>query len=142
MEGGQESVEDSSLSSKKEEKSQWVSDWLDSLCPYYMIRGVSCEDFWHGDYTCLKYYVETYDLNRQRKSEEMWLQGLYNYRALSVVIGNVFKKKGSQSEQYPDNPIRIIPYTEQEKEEIAERERQKTIEYFNRLAEKWENSKE
>ena len=76
-------------------------------------------------------------IKRQRQSEELWLAGLYNFNAVSVAIGNAFRKKGTRPQKYLEEPIRIVPYTEEEKAVIAEKERQKTIDYFNRLAKKW-----
>lgn len=66
----------------------------------------------------------------------MWLQGLYIYNAVGTVMANAFAKKGATPAKYIEEPIRLTPYTEQEKAEIAEKERRKTVEYFNRLAKK------
>lgn len=70
----------------------------------------------------------------QRKSEEMWLQGLYIYNAVYVVIGNALKKKGAKPLEYLEEPIRLLPLTEEEKAARAEEERKKVITYFDRLA--------
>ena len=67
----------------------------------------------------------------------MWLQGLYIFNGVSVAVGNAFRKKGTQPQKYLEEPIRLIPLTEEEEAIKAEEERQKTIEYFNRLAAKW-----
>lgn len=70
----------------------------------------------------------------QKKSEEMWLQGLYNFNAFSVAIGNALAKKGKKPLKYLEEPLRLVPMTEEEKEQRAEQERRKVIAYFNRLA--------
>lgn len=68
----------------------------------------------------------------------MWLQGLYNYAAVSIAVGNATRKKGQKAKSYPDKALRLIPYTEEEKEYMAEQERQKTIAYFSNLQKKWD----
>jgi len=93
-----------------------LGDMLDKLCPYFMALGVSYDEFWNGDYTCLKYYEEKNKLEIEKRNQELWLQGLYNYIALSTVIANALAKKGSAPKQYIEKPIRITPLSEEEKE--------------------------
>lgn len=138
MEGGAESVTEDAPPSEEE----WIADWLDGLCPYYMFLGVPCDEFWHGDYTQLKYYVRAHDLRKQNMSDTAWLQGLYIYNAVGTALGNAFKKKGRKPLQYMESPIRITPLTEAEQKIQTEKERQKTIDYFNRLAKQWEKKNE
>lgn len=71
----------------------------------------------------------------------MWLQGLYNFAAVSIAVGNVMRKKGTKARSYPEKPLRLIPYTEEEKAALAEQERQKAIAYFNNLQKKWDRAK-
>lgn len=86
-------------------------------------------------------YYRANQLSIQRKSEELWLQGLYNFAAVSIALGNAFRKKGARPKDYPHEPIRLIPFTEEELEARAERERQKAVEYFNKLQKKWTSAK-
>lgn len=102
---------------------------------------MSAGEYWEGDAGLSRAYYRANELRIQRRSEEMWLQGLYNYRAFSVVIGNVFKKKGAKAEKYLEEPIRLIPLTAEEKKKKAEEERQKVIAYFNDLQKKFEKHK-
>ena len=98
---------------------------------------MTAAEFWDGDPWLAAAYRESARICNQRKSEEMWLQGLYIYNAISTAMGNAFRKKGVSPAKYMEEPIRVTPYTEREKAANAERERQKTIEYFNKLAKKW-----
>lgn len=102
-----------------------------------MSIGMTAAEFWDGDPWLAAAYRESARISNQRKSEEMWLQGLYFYNALSTALSNAFSKKGTRPAKYTEEPIRVVPYTEREREAIAERERQKAIEYFNRVAKKW-----
>lgn len=96
---------------------------------------MSADEFWKGDPWLAAAYRKASTLRAQRKSEEMWLQGLYIHNAIGTVVGNALKKKGAAPLKYLEEPIRVIPLTEEEKEAKAEEERKKTIAYFNRLAE-------
>lgn len=87
---------------------------LDKSCAYYMHMGVSYDDYWNGDYTMLKYKAEEYQIAKEARNEELWLQGLYFYDAFNVVMHNAFSK--GEKKQYIDKPIRITPMTEVEKE--------------------------
>ena len=138
MEGREEGLIEPTEPPSENNKEEWISDWLDELCPYYMFLGVSCEEFWHGDYTVLKYYVRADELHRQKMSEELWMAGLYNFNAVSTALSNFhFDGKKHKVNRYMEEPIRLIPLTETEKKVKAKKERQKTIDYFNRLAAKW-----
>lgn len=95
------------------------------------------ELFWEGDPQLAKAYWRANQLKIQKASEEMWLQGLYVYNALNASLSNVFKKKGRKAAPYMEEPIRLIPYTQEEKEQKAKQEREKTIAYFTNLAQKW-----
>ena len=85
-----------------------------------MMIGVSYDEFWNGDYTHLKYYVEKHKLEIERRNQELWLQGLYNYDALTTVISNAMAKNKSGQKKYPEKPYRISEQTEEEKQ--AEKE--------------------
>lgn len=99
---------------------------------------MTAAQFWAQDPWLTAAYRRANDLTSQRKSEELWLQGLYTHNAIGVVVGNALKKKGAAPLKYIEEPIRVIPLTAEEKEAKAERERQKTIAYFDRMAKQWE----
>ena len=103
-----------------------VGDALDKQCAYWMAIGVPYELFWFGDYTQLKYYKDAHMLKVEQRNQEMWMQGLYFYEAVSVAISNAMKKKGQPPDTYPKEPHRVTPLTEEEKE----REKQKMVENF------------
>ena len=83
-------------------------------------------------------FYEAHLLKVQRASEEMWLQGLYTHAAVSIAVSNAFRRKGTSPQKYPEEPIRLIPYTEEEEKARRERERQKAIDYFTNLQKKWD----
>ena len=106
------------LPSDEEEKPKSdtpIADMLDKLCPYYMALGVTYDEFWNGDYTHLKYYIEKNKLENGKRNHELWLQGLYNYIAFTTALENAFSKKGSAPKRYIEKPLRITPLSEEEK---------------------------
>lgn len=90
------------------------SDVLDKLCAYYMALGVSADEFWNGDYTLLKYYVDKHRIAVEQQNEQLWLQGVYFYEAVSVALAQSFSKHANV--KYPDKPYRITPLSEEEQE--------------------------
>lgn len=61
----------------------------------------------------------------------LWLMGAYNLRAFNVVAANALAKKGSKPQEYFKEPIRITPYTEEEKAEQKRKALQHTIDVLN-----------
>lgn len=97
--------------------------------------GISRNDFWYGiNYKEYFIYEEAY---YEKLHYEAHIQGFYNYVALSTVLGNMFKKQGEKSIEYPTEDF----YTEQtKKHEKSTKTKQKITKenlqevYINRLA--------
>lgn len=98
-------------------------------------------DYWFGDVRMTAAFCEAEMLSRQKKSEEMWLAGLYNYHAVAIAIANTIGrmgKKNARPQKYLEEPLRVIPYTEEEKKQREEQARQNEIAQFRRMMEMWE----
>ena len=108
--------------SPADESARTFSDYADEMCAYYMAIGVPCEEYWHGTPTRLRHYVKAHELYNEQRNQEMWMQGLYNFRAFRAVIEafswGMGGCKGAKPEPYLNKPI---PITEREQE--AERQR-------------------
>lgn len=102
---------------------------------------MTADQFWHGEPELAAAYRRAAEIQNQRKSEEMWLQGLYFFQAVSTSLHNAFSKKGTKPAKYMEEPIRVTPLTEEEKEEKARIERERVIDYFNRMAKKFKQRK-
>lgn len=92
----------------------FIKEWL----PYALSIGVSYNDFWHMNPRILNAIGKGYNLKRKARDEEMWLQGLYNYRATATAISNCFSEKSKA--QYIQSPL-LSDYAA--KDEISEEER-------------------
>lgn len=87
------------------------SDRLVSLCEYYMLLGVPYDEFWHGDYCKLKFYEKRYYDQLKMQDATLWRQGLYFYRGLEAVFGQLM---GNSKAQYPKEPL-LMQTPEEEK---------------------------
>lgn len=87
--------------------------------PYYLSIGMSLELFWDGDPTLVKYYRQADEMAKERRNEELWLQGMYIYEALCDVspVLNSFAKKGTKPRKYSAQPY---PITEKQQRKIQE----------------------
>lgn len=100
---------------------------FERMCPYYLMYGMTYEQYWYGDPWALVSYREAFNIRNRQRNEEMWLQGVYNLHAFSTVLSNAFRKKGATEKKYLQKPLDIYPKSEAEKAEEAERERKKII---------------
>jgi len=98
------------------------------VCPYYMLYGMTYEQFWYGDPWMARAYKEMHNLKRKERNEEMWVNGMYQLSALSVALHNAFDKNKIN---YMKEPLNIFPKSEAEKEAEKRDERQKLIDWLN-----------
>lgn len=107
--------------------------------PYYLHIGMTPAQFWDEDSTLAKSYYQKYLLDIEHRNQEMWWQGAYIYQGVSVALSNFAKKKSQRPLKYLEKPIRITPEREEEKALRIAQERQKTIDFFNRLKKQHES---
>ena len=107
-----------------------LTEYFDLVCPYYMLYGMTYQEFWFGDPWMAKAYKEAHNLKRKQKNEEMWIDGMYQLSALSVALHNSFSK---DKIKYVKEPFNIFPKSELEKEAEVLSERQKLIDWLSRL---------
>ena len=75
------------------------------ICPYYMMYGMSYDEFWYSSIDRLVFYWQKHQFDIERRNQELWLQGLYIKAAIDNSLnGNKAK--------YPDRPQRITEMTE------------------------------
>ena len=109
------------------------TDKFYEVFPFYLSIGMTPEQFWDGDPSLPKYYRKAYELQRKRKNEDMWLQGMYIYEALCDVspIMNAFAKKGTKPHPYTDRPYSITRDDREEERKLREqRDREKAKQYM------------
>lgn len=62
-------------------------------------------EFYHSTLNDLLDYDEAYQLRRKIDDEQAYFQGIYFYEAVSVALGNAFRKKGAKPIPYRDKSI-------------------------------------
>ena len=97
-----------------------------------MAIGMSYEEYWYAEpYRVVEYY-KAHEMKREMKNQEMWIQGMYFYDALSVVVGNAF---GKQKEKYVDKPFDLYPKKQNKKQIEAQEE---IIKHFSKFKVMWD----
>lgn len=79
---------------------------------------MSYDQFWNDDPALAKYYREANNLKNERNNQNMWLQGMYIYDAVSTIVYNTWcRKEGQQPVKYAEKPYSFdIQKTREEKE--------------------------
>lgn len=122
------------LSSPSETKPLSFSEWADELCAQYMSIGVPYDEYWHGNYAQLPYYMKSYEISLERDSErsnhDAWLQGAYTYDALCAVspVLHAFANKAKPT-PYHEKPYKLSS----EKQGSGENKSAKTAEEIEEI---------
>lgn len=99
--------------------------------------GMPPEDYWHGDPQITKAYRESFRIRKEERNFELWLQGLYFYRALSIALHNTLSS--GEPLEYMSEPVRIFPPTEEEIKKEQEKEAKRLEAVLNAFAERVNN---
>lgn len=97
--------------------------------PYYIAIGMTPEQYWDGDCLLAKYYREADRIKLQRRHQELWLQGLYFYEALSDLapILVAFPAKGAKPKPYPSEPYALTADERKDKNEREEKAKMEKV---------------
>ena len=76
------------------------------------------EQYWDRDCTLVKSYRKAEEFRKERVNQEMWLQGMYIYDAVSRLspILRAFAKKGTKAQPYVEEAYPINKKTVEEAE--------------------------
>lgn len=115
-----------------------MTDWFEELEPYYMAIGMPHDQYWDGEAWLVWVFREAHKKYIDMRSQEMWLQGLYNFRAFTTALTNFShalsgKKKRFTPEQYPSDYLRLNEPTEQEKIRKMVEEQEKQLSKWRRM---------
>ena len=100
---------DEPITDKNEVNPHSYSEVFLAKFPYYLSIGMTEEQYWDRDCTLVKSYREAEELRRERVNQEMWLQGMYIYDAISRLspILSAFAKKGTKAKPYVEEAYPI-----------------------------------
>ena len=96
----------SSSNSQNKEKIINLTKAFEDACGHCIAMGMSYSDFWDGDPEMVSYVRSAYELDKQRRNEGYWIQGLYIYDALlrlwpAMRFGSKVKPKPYREEPIP-----------------------------------------
>lgn len=101
---------------------------------------MSPDEFWEQTPLLAKAYRKKHWLDIEKRNQELWMQGLYNYRAFETALANAFAKKGAKQIKYLEKPIDVVPKTGREQKMEQAREKQKLINALNAWEKRWNHS--
>lgn len=70
------------------------------LIPQAIAMGISYEEFWKLNPRSFNVIAKGYNLWKKEQDAMMWLQGGYIFDAVSLAVGNAFRKKGQRPKEY------------------------------------------
>lgn len=121
-----------SLNGEEESSPLSYKEIFRKVFPYYLSIGMTPAEFWDGDCELVKFYREAYELKKEQKNQELWLQGLYIYEAIAN-LSPILKSfvKNPKPMPYPEKPY---PLTTGKIEERKEQEhKQAKTAQFNKM---------
>lgn len=100
--------------------------------------GMTVEQFWEGDPELVIAYRRLQELKNKQKNQELWIQGLYNYRALNAAL-SMFGEKGSKRVKYFEKPIDLDepPKPEEATEEEKIKARESVVAWLDDFKRNW-----
>ena len=87
--------------------------------------GISYDEFWLLNPRKLNVIIEGYKNTRKVRDEEQWFLGGYFYQAVSIALGNAFRKKGQKEKNYFE--LLKKPFLGSLSQELTEEEKQKSL---------------
>ena len=125
---GGELLTDSSPSDEGQELKTYTETFYEHF-PFYLSIGMTYEQYWEDDADLVIYYRKAYQLSKERKNQELWLQGLYVYEAICDVspILHAFAKKNTKPRPYPKEPYALTKQETERRKENDEKERYERI---------------
>lgn len=107
------------------------TQYLDAICPLFMLYGMSRDEFWHGSLDALYDYWQEHQYEVEQRNQELWLQAAY----IREAIASCFDKKA----KFPDKPYRITAMSEMEKEAENKRKVEDMRERLNEIKRRWDS---
>lgn len=96
---------------------------------------MTAEEYWEGDPYLARSFMKAHKLKIEMRNQELWLQGLYNFKAVETALANAFSKR---QHKYIEKPINMFETPEEQSDAAAEKERAKAIDAFKAMRKKWE----
>ena len=115
-------------STKQEPQS--LTEIFIKVFPYYMVFGMSYDEYWNGPPWLARSYREAYEMKMENEEWARWRMGAYNYHSLlcaAPIMRAAFSKTEVKPGKYPDKPW---PVTEEEYQKREEEREKQNFERF------------
>lgn len=77
---------------------------------------MTIEQFWDGEPGLTRYFRRKLEMEDRRARETAWLNGYYDFVAVSTALANAFRGKGKRAHDFPSLPSNDEPRTQTEQE--------------------------
>lgn len=119
-----------------------MTEWFIEFEPYYLTIGMTHDQYWNDDPWLVWTYRDAHKKRLDMRSQEMWLQGLYNFHAFSTALGNFGnalggKKRKKNAFEYMKEPIKITPLSDGEKRAKEREEARKELLMWKAMERQW-----
>lgn len=126
-----------------EDEPKSYTQLFEELFPQFLAIGMSAEEFWHGSSFLAYQYIEAYRIRLEEDNRRAWLQGWYNFQAMSTALSNLhFDGKKHKANQYLKEPVRITPLTEAEIEAKKKKDSEDIVKYLEAWAKAFNEGKD
>lgn len=75
------------------------------MLPYALHCGMTSDEFWHGEPRMLCCYIKKHELELDEINYQSWLIGLYVYKAIGSIVGNMFPSDNGIQDSYFEKPL-------------------------------------
>ena len=111
---------------------------FEESCPYFMSIGMPREEFWHGDPVACRDYLRASELTQAQRNNDSWWNNYYAFIAYSIALGNLFRDKGSNPQEYLKRPLSL---TVKEAEEQKIQDEKERYERIKTKLKRWDNER-
>lgn len=93
--------------------------------PFFLSIGMSYDQYWYGEPRLALSYYKAFEIEKERKNQEMWMNALYIYNTIGsfAEILPAFPKKGAKIHPFMKEPIPLTKKEMERRKERDERER-------------------
>lgn len=104
------------------------------VLPWYLAIGMTNKEFWEDDPYLTVVYRKKHLLERENENQKMWVQGLYNRKAFSSALSQLFAKNDTDCELYYEKPLDIFGIHKEDKAEIEKKQNEAIFAQLNALS--------
>ena len=106
---------------------------FEEQCPMYMSMGMTYEEFWEKDVEIVRAYRKANRYAKDKRNNEMWIQGMYIYDILTRVFPLYNSWAKTELQPYMTEPYSLYANTKEEQKEKEKEEMEKMRDYLEQF---------